>query len=531
MKRGMSIGILIVFFLATFILPLGIVSAACAPEDIILKLYSQTNAHAEKWDGIGNYPVEICYSNIFGSAYTGANPHTCSPPGNPTNKVLRLSGSTQTNSHAEGPLQSTPGYSNLCYGDLSCALELGSCISPRRPVVRLSSQLNAHLENASLSNYNYIVCCSTGGGPGPGPAQCSDGIDNDADTLIDTNDPGCHTDGNAANSATYDPNDDDEANVLPGTPTAFWATTSAPGNPAANNLMLFIGQDIVLVAKGAALGASVTFNIYDSDSAESGADDLIKTLTVTANGLGTATSAPIHFNLIEFAIGNDIVLDNSILELYFTATAPSYSEQSTNTILLNNSTPPPTPIDKKGCAQFETTNNCNQATTPDISKWIAAWHHDESILYPPANQIKGVGCGGTTNLGEYINCSCFWDSDNACKFRWSYNNSLNPNPPGIIEQCIYGCNFGADYGECLNDIVDITYYATYGLATTSLCIPSDAFNATEETECMARDGAIEQIMCGLAPSLMLPFFSKEQFLITALALVAIYTLIIFKRRN
>ena len=49
------------------------------------------------------------------------------------------------------------------------------------------------------------------------PAQCDDGIDNDGDGLIDKNDPGCHTDGNAGNINSYNQNDDDESNnvVLP----------------------------------------------------------------------------------------------------------------------------------------------------------------------------------------------------------------------------------------------------------------------------------------------------------------------------
>jgi cysteine-rich repeat protein len=47
-----------------------------------------------------------------------------------------------------------------------------------------------------------------------GPPLCSDGIDNgDAeDALADAADPGCHSDRNPANPASYDPADDDEAN-------------------------------------------------------------------------------------------------------------------------------------------------------------------------------------------------------------------------------------------------------------------------------------------------------------------------------
>jgi uncharacterized repeat protein (TIGR01451 family) len=47
-----------------------------------------------------------------------------------------------------------------------------------------------------------------------GQPQCSDGADNDdpEDTLADTQDPGCHTDGDATNAASYDADDDNEVN-------------------------------------------------------------------------------------------------------------------------------------------------------------------------------------------------------------------------------------------------------------------------------------------------------------------------------
>ena len=46
-------------------------------------------------------------------------------------------------------------------------------------------------------------------------AQCSDGIDNDGDGLVDAADPGCHTDGDPNNPASYDPNDNDETDAAP----------------------------------------------------------------------------------------------------------------------------------------------------------------------------------------------------------------------------------------------------------------------------------------------------------------------------
>ncbi len=46
----------------------------------------------------------------------------------------------------------------------------------------------------------------------PAEKQCEDGIDNGdpEDSLADEKDPGCHTDGDATNAASYDPKDNDE---------------------------------------------------------------------------------------------------------------------------------------------------------------------------------------------------------------------------------------------------------------------------------------------------------------------------------
>jgi hypothetical protein len=51
-----------------------------------------------------------------------------------------------------------------------------------------------------------------GGDNGGGDTQCADGADNDGDGVIDAADPGCHSDGNANNPASYVPSDDSEAN-------------------------------------------------------------------------------------------------------------------------------------------------------------------------------------------------------------------------------------------------------------------------------------------------------------------------------
>lgn len=71
---------------------------------------------------------------------------------------------------------------------------------------------------------------------GPAP-QCSDTVDNvdPEDDLADQADPGCHTDGNADNPESYDPNDDDETDdeiiddsAAPAAPVAAPPRSSLP---------------------------------------------------------------------------------------------------------------------------------------------------------------------------------------------------------------------------------------------------------------------------------------------------------------
>lgn len=52
-------------------------------------------------------------------------------------------------------------------------------------------------------------------GGGSTPAQCSNGTDDDGDNLVDSADSGCHTDFDAGNSDSYDPNGTNEAATAP----------------------------------------------------------------------------------------------------------------------------------------------------------------------------------------------------------------------------------------------------------------------------------------------------------------------------
>lgn len=83
------------------------------------------------------------------------------------------------------------------------------------------------------------------GNGGGGESACSDGVDNDGDGLIDAADPGCHSDGNANNPASYVPSDDSELNGGVAGVTASQALS--------RGTLPFTGSDVVGLALIAAL--------------------------------------------------------------------------------------------------------------------------------------------------------------------------------------------------------------------------------------------------------------------------------------
>lgn len=133
----------------------------CSSQDqLILRLSDSTNAHAEVFDGAGNYSVEICYDTIFGVA--GSGDRSCTG----SNKVVGLS--DLTNAHAEEPSLSNYA-TDVCYGGLSCTARTGACRSGESLVLSLSSSTNAHL--TSDSSYFQNICCSIG--PLPPSEDCT----------------------------------------------------------------------------------------------------------------------------------------------------------------------------------------------------------------------------------------------------------------------------------------------------------------------------------------------------------------------
>jgi len=109
---------------------------------------------------------------------------------------------------------------------------------------------DANNPNSYDPNDNDETDFGTGGGGGS--PECSDDIDNtdSEDTLVDSADPGCHTDGDANNSSSYDPNDNDETDDNNGNGGGGGSSSSRSSHGGGNG------------GGGEVLGASTSCGIY-----------------------------------------------------------------------------------------------------------------------------------------------------------------------------------------------------------------------------------------------------------------------------
>lgn len=151
MKKGLVIGFVLIL-LSSF----AVIAGTCDDDQTIMRLYSEKNSHVSFWnEGVADYTVEICYNEIFGSPYTGANPHDCTGE----NRVLSLF--DVKNSHAASTTDSN--YNNeVCYGKLECVYDSSDndeCSNDGEIVARMYSEYNSHVSVASNTNYDVKVCC------------------------------------------------------------------------------------------------------------------------------------------------------------------------------------------------------------------------------------------------------------------------------------------------------------------------------------------------------------------------------------
>ncbi len=479
----------------------GIASAANVCSDtnqIIFRLRGNTNTHAEVFNGAGGYTTEVCYNQIF--SRTGTGDRNCY--GN--NKVLGLS--RPTNAHVEGPAETTIGYQDVCYDDLSCSLETSGSCSSGYPVARLFSNRNAHLGTFSGSSYATILCCSSAAaptgcnppcqqgetcqsgtcvaGPGPGPAQCSDGLDNDGDTKIDyPDDIGC-----------TDVNDDNENNVVIPPVTggdAYWEDDS--GNKYANNAEVEVSTWVKLVAENVLDGSTVTFNVWDYDFLDPFGDDSIDTFTATA--IGTKAEYLWQINQDDYDKGGG---EADPIEFYFIATATGYNKQSpelhvTTKIL---------PVQKQFCSDYTPDEYACNADALGLAK-----NKNDPLYYIDPS------CDNSN-----VKCKCGVES-NKCDLRKEWTD---PNPDPGKTACVGECSYKYNKGDCNNGMMDINVIASF-TAKSGDC---DA-NSAQKAECTNKDTSVT---CG-SPELQLPLFGMWQLIISIMGIAAIYGFLSLKRRN
>lgn len=153
MKKEFVLGLFVLLF------GFGLVGAgSCGDDQTIMRLHSAVNSHVSAWDQeVVSYVEEICYNDIFGSAYTGANPHACTGD----NRVLSLSSSS--NAHASEVTDTVYNY-EVCYGDLECIYDSSAgntCSNEGEIVARLYSSSNSHVSYVSDTNYPIKICCKS----------------------------------------------------------------------------------------------------------------------------------------------------------------------------------------------------------------------------------------------------------------------------------------------------------------------------------------------------------------------------------
>ena len=130
--------------------------------------------------------------------------------------------------------------------------------------------------------------------------QCSDSADNDGDGLTDEDDPACHTDGDATNTASYDASIDDENSIpvitlIDGDISLTTGDTfTDPGQTAADEEDGDITSSVVVagdtVDTATAGTYTITYNVSDSKGAA--AVEVTRTITVTDPTPSTPPSTP-----------------------------------------------------------------------------------------------------------------------------------------------------------------------------------------------------------------------------------------------
>ncbi|MDP2924837.1 MAG: hypothetical protein Q8N99_00535 [Nanoarchaeota archaeon] len=129
---------------------------SCPQDQIIMNLTQKFNALGSFYNK-GNTPYSICFKDIFGGPYGGANPHDCSG----YNLVIGLS--LDINAKATIPESSGSLTNKVCYGNLVCEKDLspGATCSDntKKVVLRLNAESDGMISDSSDSTFSVKICC------------------------------------------------------------------------------------------------------------------------------------------------------------------------------------------------------------------------------------------------------------------------------------------------------------------------------------------------------------------------------------
>ena len=127
------------------------------------------------------------------------------------NQRVQISGVSNSSFNGTYTVTSTPSPTTFTYSlSGTTANATGGTVTPTNLFISPASSAMTGI----FQSIGYQVC------PAASPS-CSNTADDDGDGLYDEQDSGCHTDGNASNPTSYDPNDPDE-----------WTTPPTPTPPA-----------------------------------------------------------------------------------------------------------------------------------------------------------------------------------------------------------------------------------------------------------------------------------------------------------
>lgn len=253
-------------------------SAGGSSNESIISLYAITNSHLALWNDSVSTPYEVCFNETFGFSYYDSHMsedvHACKP-GN-TNAVVWLTGTA--NAHASTVQRA--GYNvPICYGDLVCTAQTGSCPVGTSEVLSLTGTGNAHAEFASANLFlnPTLICCSTGGSSGGWSVQWRD----------------------VHNQQTF-------STTVNKTVRLYAQTPASPGT-------------------------KINFSIYDEDSFDS--DDFIANVSAVTDSSGVATYDLFISDMLADK-GKDFA-ETSPLEFYFFAYSPAQKSQQSAILEVN----------------------------------------------------------------------------------------------------------------------------------------------------------------------------------------------------